>query len=215
MSRLLHSALFFLLIVTAAAADDDGWVQISQRDSLTIFGRTRKDSTVKELRAVGIFDVPTSVAMRVIQDAEHYTEFMPYVVECRVLARDANSHVSYQRLAPPLVSERDYTVRVHDVISAGTGGAVYRCEWKTANDLGPAERPGTVRVKLSEGSWLLEPAGQGRSTRATYQIFTDCGGSIPAFIANRANTTAIPRLFDALRKQAHEQKYWKGESDKQ
>ncbi len=60
-----------------------------------------------------------------------------------------------------------------------------------------------VRVKVNEGSWLLEPAGPGgESTRATYQIFTDSGGAIPAFLANHASQLIIPKLFEAIRKQA-------------
>jgi hypothetical protein len=117
--------------------------------------------------------------------------------------------VAYQRLNVPFVANRDYTVRVeHGTTRNASGVMIYRDTWQTDNDAGPPQLPGTVRVKVNEGSWLLEPAGtDGNSTQATYQIFTDSGGVIPAFLANRASQLIIPKLFDAIRKQAHDPKY--------
>jgi hypothetical protein len=85
---------------------------------------------------------------------------------------------------------------------------IYRDTWQTDNEAGPAERHGLVRVNVDEGSWLLEPVGPaGASTQATYQIFTDSGGTLPAFLANRGSQMAIPRLFEAIRKQVRDPKY--------
>jgi hypothetical protein len=78
--------------------------------------------------------------------------------------------------------------------------------WSPANELGPAERKGVVRVKLCEGKWLLEPEGITK-TRATYSIYTDTGGFIPSLIANHVSLTGIKRLFAAIRKQVKDPKY--------
>ncbi len=214
MNPRFFAALAFLLPTIAAverteAQSDSGWKAVSSSPSLAIYSRTRKDSSVKELKAVGTIDAPPWVVRNVIDDAENYTQFMPYVVESRVISRKGDGLVGYQRLSPPLVSARDYTVSVQNTAKTDDAGTTYRSAWQTANALGPAERSGTVRVKVTEGQWLMEPADKGTRTRATYQVFTDAGGAIPAFIMNRANTTAIPHLFDSVRKQAREQKYWK------
>ncbi len=50
-------------------------------------------------------------------------------------------------------------------------------------------------------------APTGATTQATYQIYTDSGGGLPAFLANRGSQMAIPKLFDALRKQVRDPKY--------
>jgi hypothetical protein len=65
---------------------------------------------------------------------------------------------------------------------------VFMSHWSPANELGPPEKKGVVRVKLCEGKWLLEPDGTTK-TRATYFIYTDTGGFIPSFIANRISVT--------------------------
>ena len=98
------------------------------------------------------------------------------------------------------VEGRDYTVRVEHGITKGVGGEVTdRDSWQTDNDAGPAERHGVVRVKVNEGSWLLEPSVScGTATQATYQIYTDSGGVLPAFLANRASQMIIPKTVRSL-----------------
>jgi hypothetical protein len=63
-----------------------------------------------------------------------------------------------------------------------------------------------VRVKVCDGSWLLEPETENK-TRATYSVYTDTGGLVPAFLANPVSQIGISRLFEAVRKQAKNPKY--------
>ena len=81
-------------------------------------------------------------------------------------------------------------------------------QWEVENKLGPPEKPGVVRVNLCDGSWLLEPT-EPNSARATYTIYTDSGGVIPAFIKNTGSQIGIRKLFAAIRKQARDPKYAK------
>ena len=71
----------------------------------------------------------------------------------------------------------------------------------------PSFKKGIVRTPTNDGSWLLEPIDDGKKTRATYLLFTDPGGSLPTWIANKANSGAIPDIFVALRKYAKEPRY--------
>jgi hypothetical protein len=63
-----------------------------------------------------------------------------------------------------------------------------------------------VRINVCNGTWLLEPDGPA-TTRATYSIYSETGGFIPAFIANHASLIAIKKLYAAIRKQVKEPKY--------
>ena len=144
----------------------------------------------------------------VINDVESYASFMPYTAECRVLKREGNSIVAYQRISAPLTSDRDYTVRIHSSSKPGEGGTSYSSRWEAENALGPPEKSGVVRVKLCEGSWLLEPVGP-NATRATYTIYTDSGGVIPKFIKETGSQIGIRKMFAAIRKQVRDPKYAK------
>src|ERR1700738_4261849 len=91
-------------------------------------------------------------------------------------------------------------------VVAGQAGFAYLKHWKPANEAGPPEKKGVLRVKLCEGGWLLEPESA-EKTRATYSIYTDTGGSLPAFIANAAGGIGIRKIFAAVRHQAKDPKY--------
>jgi hypothetical protein len=205
---LLAVVATFQFATSAPAAEViDGWTVVTRNGEVTIYSRPRKGSSLLELKGVSVIDAEPMVVKRVIDDVLEYPKFMPYVAETKILSNSADQRVSYQRLAPPIVGERDYTVRVrYETKPCPTGGTIYCNRWEVANDLGPAEKRGVTRVKVTEGSWLLEPGPTGK-TRATYTIYSDSGGGIPTFILNSANKTAIPKLFEAVRKQAKLEKY--------
>jgi polyketide cyclase/dehydrase/lipid transport protein len=189
---------------SSGSADD--WKLASKRGGLMLYSRLHSGSSLKEFKAVGEIDAPTRAVHNVIDDFEEYPKFMPFMVECRLVKQESDATIGYQRLSPKIVCDRDYTLRIRKKSWPGEGGLVYADRWEPANELGPAERPGTLRVKLCEGGWLLEPAGANK-TRATYSIFTDNGGTLPAFIANAASEIGIRKVFIAVRKQVKNPKY--------
>jgi Polyketide cyclase / dehydrase and lipid transport len=189
----------------STSAGDD-WKLAARDKNVAIYSRLRPGSPIKEFKAIGAIDAPTSAVCAVIDDFQNYPKFMPSVTECRLIGRDGDSLVGYQRLSPKICADRDYTLRVWKKSWPAPDGPVFMTYWSPANDLGPPEKKGVVRVKICEGQWLLEPDGA-TITRATYLIYSDTGGVIPSFIANRVSLTGIGRLFAAIRKQVKDPKY--------
>jgi len=146
------------------------------------------------------------VVCEVIEDVDAYPSFMPYMAECRLLRRESDSLLSYQRISPKVCCDRDFTLRTYKTSWPRLAGFVYSNRWESANALGPAKKPGIVRVEFCQGAWLLEPNGAAR-THATYSVYTDTGGLIPAFIANHFSQSAIGEIFAAVRKQVKQPKY--------
>jgi hypothetical protein len=211
MVRLLIAAFIVAeLCVVARAAEPETspgeWKFISDKDGVTIYRRQRALS--HESKSIADIAASTDLVRAVLEDLESYTTFMPYTVECRVLKREGDTIVAYQRISAPMVSDRDYTIRVRTDVKKTPGGTIYSSHWVTDNAAGPPEKRGVVRVNLCEGSWLLEPTGP-NSTRATYLIYTDSGGLIPSFIKDRAGPAGIRKLFQAIRKQVTNPKYAK------
>jgi len=195
-----------LSIFAADPGQNADWKVVKQNSGVTIYSRPHPGSHLKEFKAIGEIDAATKTVHNVIDDVEAYTSFMPYTTECRVIARKDDSILTYQRVSPKIVSDRDYTLRIKKKSWPVENGLAYLNRWEPANEDGPAEKPGVFRVKVCNGSWLLEPAGEGK-TRATYSVFTDSGIVGPAFIANTISTTGISKLFAAVRKQAKDPKY--------
>jgi len=207
-----RKAVALLLILLGAlalgASNQHDWTLVSGSKDLTVYERPRAGSSLREVKGVGIIQASPAVVRRVLEDVESYPHFMPYVVESKVISREPGTRVSYQRLSPPLVGDRDYTVRVcFETRPSAAGDPCYFSHWQAANDLGPAEKAGVARVKVAEGSWLLEAADDGRQTHATYCLYTDSGGGIPSMILNLASRTSVPKLFESIRKQALLAKY--------
>ena len=185
---------------------NDGWKFATKSSDLTIYSRVRAGSPLKEFKAIGAIDAPSCAVHAVIDDFENYPRFMPYMVECRLIKRDSDSIIGYQRLSPKICEDRDFTLRVWKKSWPATDGLVYLDRWAPANELGPPEKKGVVRVKRCDGGWLIEPNGVNQ-TRATYSVYTDTRGALPAFIVNHVSQIGIGRLFEAIRKQVKNPRY--------
>jgi polyketide cyclase/dehydrase/lipid transport protein len=195
-----------LSIVAAQPTPDDDWKLAKQTRGIAIYSRAHPGSHLKEFKAIGEIDAPTQTVYKVIDDVEAYPSFMPYTAEARVIERKHDSILTYQRISPKIVNDSDYTIRIQKKSWPTDAGLAYLSEWKPANEHGPAEKQGVFRVKLVNGSWLLEPNGPNK-TRATYFVFTDSGIAVAPFLANTISATGISKLFAAVRRQTKEPKY--------
>ena len=145
---------------------------------LAVYTREKPGVDVKEVKAVGQVDAPPSRVFEVVTDYEHQVGNMPYVQDQAVFSRSDKEVVFW-------------------------AGGVYRAAWEPTQVTGvPLPEDGVIRLKVNTGSWTMEPIDGGKRTMATYQLLTDPGGSIPTFIANKANTKALPELFSRVRKRA-------------
>ena len=107
------------------------------RKTCIIYSRPHGDSRLKEFKAIGPIDAPTYSVHAVIDDFENYPKFMPYTLECRLLKREGDSMIGYQRLSPKICEDRDYTLRVWKKSWPGPKGLTYLSQWEAANELGP------------------------------------------------------------------------------
>ena len=199
------------LFAPVARADDTGWekkawecfrpergchIQRCCELSFGVWVREKTGTDVREVRAVGEVDAPPERVYDVLTDFEHYAEFMPYLEDSKVIRRTQDVVVTWAIMNAPMVSRRDWVVQVKLDPEHKTGTS-----WTVSKE-GPGASDRAVRLTVNEGSWKLEPLDGGKRTRATYYLFTDPGGSIPTWIANKANTSALPDLFEAIRKRS-------------
>jgi Polyketide cyclase / dehydrase and lipid transport len=203
---LLSGSDTFAAEFSSSVSSKEGWKLAADAKDVLTYSRPHADSNLKEFKAIGFIDAPSYAVHAVIDDFENYPKFMPYTVECRLIKHEGDAVIGYQRLSPKICEDRDYTLRVSKKSWPGPKGQTYVSQWQTANELGPPEQKGVVRLKVCNGTWLLEPDGPTK-TRATYSIYSETGGFIPAFIANHASLTAIKKLYAAIRKQVKEPKY--------
>lgn len=201
MNALLAIASFALL---ASPDSGPGWTKAAETDGITVFTRDKQGTEVKELKALGMIDAPAQAVWSVIRDYPKYKGRMPYTEAAEVVATEDGGKVTwfYSRIAAPFVAKRDYTLKIIDESDWQDGKGFLKSSWVMAPDKGPPPQKDVVRLKTNDGFWLLEPKDGGKRTFVTYYLFTDPGGSIPKFLVNSANSSAVPDVFRAIRKHA-------------
>lgn len=103
----------------------------------------------------------------------------------KVLSEDGGVRVTWEEIAPAVVSPRDYVLNQTVERTPTTCTMRYR---STTDAAAPVRRE-FVRITKLWGSWHFEalPAG---GVRVTYTSFSDPGGSIPAFLVKGPQRSA-------------------------
>ena len=192
------------LLVLLAGAAEPAWQQVARDDGITVMARTPEGGAVSEVKATALVDAPPQDVWRVIRDYANYSKTMPYTEESRVLASEQEGKITvfYCLVNAPLVDKRDFIIRIRDESDWKDGKGFLKAAWTMTTDGAPAVREGVVRVKLNNGYWLVEPREEGKKTFVTYYLYTDPGGSLPKWIADKANKTSVPDVLRAVRKYA-------------
>jgi Polyketide cyclase / dehydrase and lipid transport len=193
-----------LVPLMVLSADEPRWELASSADGVKVYGRARGDGDVREMKAMGLIDAPPAEVWKAVRDYDNYPKTMPFVEDGKVISREGGDKVTflYSKINTPLVDRRDYIIRLVDESDWQDGKGFMKVTWTVVNDMDDKVPVGkdVVRVRINEGYWLLEPREEGKKTFATYYVYTSPGGSLPNFIINKANTMAVPKVFEAIKK---------------
>jgi len=196
--------IFLCFIAGQALADEPRWEIATRTEGITVLARKAEGENIAEVKAIGLIQAPPEEVWKILMDFDNYTQTMPYTEVARRIAQesDGKTFYFYTVLNPPLVSRRDYVLKMRDVSAWENGKGFLKLSWAVAEDADQRvpPQPDKVRLKLSNGYWLLEPREGGKTTFATYYLLTDGGGTMPAWVMNKANKTAAPDVILAVRK---------------
>lgn len=167
-------------IARPAAAQTDGFKEVKRtKDGITV---SRKPGRTKGFYVLRFESTSPVSPERLIAKAwDTFAVAMPPVKERRFIKRGSDELVFYDRVATPVVSDRDYTMKINRV----SNGEVLRLEFGTTDQYGPPPDPAYVRMGMVKGYWQVEPDGQGGSN-VRYEVYSEPGGSIPAAIVRDA-----------------------------
>jgi START domain-containing protein len=180
---------------------DPGW-EVVASGPITVRVRDIRGTGAREVWAEGELAAEVRDLESAILDGEDYPRFMPYVKESKTLeVRPDGSQILYARLEPPLISPRDYVVRMQVHKRTGPDGrGEFANVWHSVSDRLP-KKPNVVRLPICDGSWTVTHAGPGRS-KVVYRASVDPGGWMPEFISNMANRTGAVSTMRAVEREA-------------
>jgi hypothetical protein len=192
-----RSILLLLIAVALAAAQTpagDGWKRVDEEHGIVVDAREVPSSSLREVRASIHSALPPATIAAVVWRYEDHDRFVPRLAHAEVVREvGPDERIVYEQLALPLLKDRDVVLRARRE-TAADGTIDIRT---TAIDgEGPPPTSRFVRVQTSAGHWHLAPAAGG--TDLVYDIRTDVGGAVPAWIVNRAQREAVPDLVKAM-----------------
>ena len=157
-------------------------------------------SRVGEIRVTGHSPLAPAAIFETIWKHQEYLEFVPFLKRLKLLSDTGDERVAYEQLALPLVKDRDYTVRFRRHVDPATHR--YEISIEGANEAGPPPDSTHVRVTNIRGGWTTEPGPDGKGSLVRYEMMSDPGGRIPAWVADRTMPRAAADLMRAMLKRA-------------
>lgn len=186
-----------LLPAFAYAADD--WRLDRDEDGIQVYTRAVEDSSLREFQAEMTIEADVETALRLLDDTPNLKNWL---ADCKKSERveqiDEYTAINYVRYDQPWpVSDRDMYVRSQAHVNLEEGSAVVKL--RGLPDYKPPKK-GAVRIPYMKGSWRFTPTEDGK-THVVYQAHAQPGGSVPAFLANRASTDAPMETLKNMREQ--------------
>ena len=175
-----------------SARAEEPWQRVTVRDGVTVERRPVAGSKIDETRATVSTSLSPAQLFAVLWDRRAYKEFVPYIKYEEILSDSGSEVLVYDQVHVPLVSDRDYVVRVRSRIDAAS--QVHRIDFHSDDPAGPPQAPGHIRVRNIRGGWELRPTTGGGS-EVTYWMHSDPGGSIPGWIVNLVQKKEVPKYI--------------------
>jgi ribosome-associated toxin RatA of RatAB toxin-antitoxin module len=174
-----------------------GWEVVSQDARMTVERRPARvgDQELMELRVSTTTKATPEQMAETLWAHHEYEQFVPRLKKLQLLSNDGTTKIIYQQVKVPIVKDRDYTIQVVRRWDAAT--RVYESTFALRNELGPPENPDHVRLKALKGQWTISPAEAGGSD-VVYQLLTDPGVALPAWIRDLGARSAAPDLVQAM-----------------
>ena len=193
-----------MLPVTAGALQGlapEDWTFSRRLGDVDIYRQPINGSRFPAVRAHARINASAKALYAVISDYEHFRDFIPSVLDSRVLARQMSTLSVYQRLGFPLmVADRHYVIQVtENLVQAGEG--LLRVTWQLDRQQSLSLTSGRAVVPAAfSGSWRLAELEQGRATDATYSIHVEPGGRLPPWLLLSASERYVFQVIQAVRR---------------
>jgi len=173
-----------------------GFEEIGQERGVTVYQNDSAD--LIWIAAIGRLPASPEQVQAALLDYEHQVGRIGRVSEVNVLSREPGAVDVYERLNLPVISDRDFTLRV----THGNEGARRWIAYWAVTDRGPKPRDGIVRVTRSRGVWDLAPVPGGKGTIVRYEMRIDLAGDVPLWMVRSGAGDEIPTLYSQICKLA-------------
>jgi coenzyme Q-binding protein COQ10 len=129
-----------------------------------------------------VIDAPTEKVFDVLAAYEKYPEYLSEVKEAKTANRKGNQVEVHYKVDLSIKTIK-YSIRMTEERPTRLSWIFLQGEF----------------MKDNKGSWVLEPAGDGK-TKATYSVEIAVGPLVPKAILNALVETSLPKMLDSVKK---------------
>lgn len=197
--------LLILLTGPAGAYAQTDWDLKTEKKGLKVYTRTFPDSKFKAIKVQLELEATLSQLVAVLMDVNTGASWV-YATKTSVLLKQISPAelVYYSEVKLPWpINNRDFIARLK--VSQDPNTRVVTIDGPTMPDYVPAKKD-IIRVKASEGKWIIAPTGKGY-IRVEYTLRTDPGGDLPAWLFNLFVTKGPVESFENLKVQIKKPAY--------
>ncbi len=190
-----------LLVSATAMAGGSKWEKDGSKGGVTVYTRVVEGSEVKEVKAVGTIDKPTTDVFDFLIDSKKFLSVMPDVIKSDKIGEcGENCGFWFQKLEHPPITDRFYVLKVQWKFTENEDGTTtIKRWWKATTEKAAPDKSG-LRVEKLTGSWHFKPIENGTKTRFTYQNHVEMGGKIPLMLVNSAAVSNAYKFLQNLKK---------------
>ncbi|MEZ5040797.1 MAG: START domain-containing protein [Saprospiraceae bacterium] len=167
-----------------AQAPPQPWKKIKEIDQYTVYTRSSNLSSVKEIKIEASFDVNVAHFMEVLNNVPAYTDWVYKCSQAHRLKTIGEHEYIYYLISdiPFPLKDRDIVIHSKQWFDPAIQG--YRAK-SVALPAFISQNPNMVRVPLLQSLWEIRPVND-KQVDIVYQILTEPGGKIPAWMVNMA-----------------------------
>ena len=186
------------------------WEEITELDGIIGYARSTSESSVNEIKAIGTVKAPLAVVEAVLRDESVKPEYTYMCTEgARVdipgLKSTKDTYYSYHKVGMPWpFYDRDLVAKVQVMVDEATGALLFDIQGITTDFR--AEDGYVVRAPMTRAKWILTPVSE-NETEVLYQILTEPGGYLPAFLVNLFSSDMGVITIAELRNMVKKDKY--------
>jgi hypothetical protein len=205
MTRTIFFTFILLAFLSLSGRSQGDWKLKTDKDGISIFTRTFPDSKFKAIKVEVELDATLSQLVAVILDVNTGAQWV-YSTKSSVLLKQVSPSELYyysEVNVPWPAANRDFIAELRAVQDSHS--RVVTIYGPTFPDYMPVKED-IVRVRRSEGKWIISPVGKGK-IRVEYTLRVDPGGDLPAWLVNMFATKGPYESFKKLKEQLQKPVY--------
>jgi hypothetical protein len=204
MKKLTLSIFLAFLASVTLWAQTENWKLRTNKNGIKVYTQKVEGSSFEAFKGETVLNCKLTTAVAVLRDIPSYPQWIYMTDTALVLKTEGNEMYLYSvSKAPWPVSKRDvpYLSRMdqnpdtREVLISLTAVPDY---------IPP--KPGMVRIPKANGFWKLTPI-EADKVKVAYQMHSETGGSIPAWLSNMAATDAPYNILLKLHERVLLEKY--------